>query len=530
MNIIFLGMPVPVDSIDEQDPRCHFAKIGALAQVNLLRGIKRDKGNKLSIITASYYGKTHMLDLGNGMKARAVSNLRSKSFGVFLASLIPANSVALLSELKKIKKQEKREKITIITLNTALPFSVPILLARLFYKNLVWCPFLVDSIETPHYDGLMFRIANKFGVWAARRADASITYNAPNATDYIPNKPYLELFFGVNEKDAELYKSYVPPKGKKFTIAYVGAFTDIYNFDAIAQVIERTGKKYRWIFAGYGPNEDTIKKLSRDKQYDVTYLGVIGHDDAIKLHKAADLLLCLRLSGGTKANSYSAKYAASGKLSEYLCSGTPILSTDIEAISQQLKPFLNFTKDSSSKEVQVAIEGIVDDYKEKLMLSKQGQSVAFRVCDEQYQSKEVNNFLHSLVKTNQKERGIISNKMNWMLIAIYVLLTVGGLVLLKLGTGGNPIVSFAGNGITWNIGIVSLLGLFCYGVSFLLYMFLISKFDLGYIVPLATGLVYILVFVASFLVFKESISIIKIIAATLIIAGVILLNIESKGA
>jgi glycosyltransferase involved in cell wall biosynthesis/multidrug transporter EmrE-like cation transporter len=524
-------MPVPLDLINEQDPKCHHAKIGALAQINLLRGLKREKDNDIRVITTMPDGKGGEIDLGNNINARVVPNWRSESFGIFLASLIPTNTVAFFSEMRKMKRLHKNEKVIVMTLNTALPFSVPVLLSRIFYKNITWCPFLVDSIETPHYGNILFRIASRFSVWVAKHADASITYNVPNSTDYIPNKPYLELLFGVNKKDMKLYKEYKLPKNKKFTIAYVGALTDIYNFKAIIQVIQNTGKKYHWIFAGYGPNEDVIRKLSRDNKYDVEYLGVLSHDEAIKLHKRADLLLCLRLSDGSKVNSYSARYATSGKLTEYLCSGTPVLATEIGAVSPQIKPFLNLMTETSAKAIRSKIEDIVKSYKQETAKAKDGQSFVFDMCSEKYQNEAVNDFIANLdgqTSDNSTKCDKINRKMNWILILLYVSLTAGGLILLKLGTGGKPLVSSVEGQIIWNIGIVSILGLFCYGVSFLLYMFLVSKFDLGYIVPLTTGLVYILVFAASFLVFKEAFSVIKVFAICLVISGVILLNLKSK--
>ena len=117
--------------------------------------------------------------------------------------------------------------------------------------------------------------------------------------------------------------------------------------------------------------------------------------------------------------------------------------------------------------------------------------------------------------------------MDKLLILAYVLATASGLVLLKLGTGGASFVSFADGKIVWNIGLISVFGIFVYGISFLLYIVLISKFSLGFIVPLTTALVYILVFTASYFVFKESFTAMKVAAIILIICGVILLNIES---
>jgi multidrug transporter EmrE-like cation transporter len=57
-------------------------------------------------------------------------------------------------------------------------------------------------------------------------------------------------------------------------------------------------------------------------------------------------------------------------------------------------------------------------------------------------------------------------------------------------------------------------------------MYLLSKYDLGYIIPLTTALVYMIIFVASYLIFKETFTILKIVGITLIMVGLMLLNIK----
>lgn len=106
----------------------------------------------------------------------------------------------------------------------------------------------------------------------------------------------------------------------------------------------------------------------------------------------------------------------------------------------------------------------------------------------------------------------------------YVISTASGLVLLKLGTTSSLPVSFTENSLKFNLNFYSLSGIALYGLSFFLYIYLISKFDLGFIIPITTAIVYILIFVASFLVFHETFTLIKIAAISLIILGVILLN------
>jgi drug/metabolite transporter (DMT)-like permease len=112
------------------------------------------------------------------------------------------------------------------------------------------------------------------------------------------------------------------------------------------------------------------------------------------------------------------------------------------------------------------------------------------------------------------------------IIALYVLATSGALVLIKLGSKTGAPVSLSSGKLAFNLNLVILAGGLLYGISFLLYMFLISKNDLGYIVPLTTAFVYILIFLASFLIFKESFTALKIFAIALIVGGVILLNLK----
>ena len=115
--------------------------------------------------------------------------------------------------------------------------------------------------------------------------------------------------------------------------------------------------------------------------------------------------------------------------------------------------------------------------------------------------------------------------MQIILLIIYVLSTSSGLIFLKLGTTNGMPISFVENALKFNFNFYSLAGIFLYGLSFLLYIYLISKFDLGFIIPITTALVYVLIFVASFIIFKEAFTIIKVAAISLIIFGVILLNL-----
>ena len=115
--------------------------------------------------------------------------------------------------------------------------------------------------------------------------------------------------------------------------------------------------------------------------------------------------------------------------------------------------------------------------------------------------------------------------MQFLLIGLYLVLTVAGLVFMKLG--GNPGTFSAENGtLTFGINWISAIGFVCYLFSFLLFTRVVVMFDLSYIYPIITGKVQILTLIASAIVFKENMSIQSIIGASLIIIGIIVMNFK----
>lgn len=116
--------------------------------------------------------------------------------------------------------------------------------------------------------------------------------------------------------------------------------------------------------------------------------------------------------------------------------------------------------------------------------------------------------------------------MSKVIIALYVLATSLALVALKYGTKAGAPVHFIDNKLQFNLNFYTVTGVALYGLSFAVYIYLISKYDLGYIIPLATAFVYIVIFIASYFIFHEVFTLLKIVGISLIILGLVLLNIK----
>lgn len=115
------------------------------------------------------------------------------------------------------------------------------------------------------------------------------------------------------------------------------------------------------------------------------------------------------------------------------------------------------------------------------------------------------------------------NVMKFVLVLIYLVLTLSGLILMK--KGGNPgILSVSEGTANFGISLISLAGLVCYLCSFLLFTRIVVMFDLSYIMPICTGIVQVLTLVASKFIFKENITTAGIIGASLVIVGIVVMN------
>lgn len=109
-------------------------------------------------------------------------------------------------------------------------------------------------------------------------------------------------------------------------------------------------------------------------------------------------------------------------------------------------------------------------------------------------------------------------------IIIYLILTVSGLTLFKLGSNQLHIeLSMQSLGL--KVPMLVIIGTICYGGSFLLWLNIIKDNEISSIFPIVTSLVTILIFFSGVVIFKESVTMPKIIGVSCILIGIIVMNI-----
>lgn len=116
--------------------------------------------------------------------------------------------------------------------------------------------------------------------------------------------------------------------------------------------------------------------------------------------------------------------------------------------------------------------------------------------------------------------------MQYILCVVYLIFSLSGMTFMKLGSMAENMRAILVPVVNLRITPLSLVGYLCYGISFLMYTVIITKFDLGYISPILTGISNIGILLIAFFVFKEHFTMSSAIGAVLIIAGVMIMNFK----
>jgi len=120
----------------------------------------------------------------------------------------------------------------------------------------------------------------------------------------------------------------------------------------------------------------------------------------------------------------------------------------------------------------------------------------------------------------------MTKKMNIIFPILYIICTVAGLILYKYGATKEFGVLFENGNLSIKINIISIIGLALYLISFLLYIFILPKYDITFIIPIVSTITSILIFVLSISFLKEPSSAIKWIGFVIMTIGVIIVNFK----
>ncbi len=114
-------------------------------------------------------------------------------------------------------------------------------------------------------------------------------------------------------------------------------------------------------------------------------------------------------------------------------------------------------------------------------------------------------------------------------LIIYVILSAMGLTLIKIGTGQDISLFLNAKGFSLRLNWILVIGMLVYIISFLTSMLVMKNMNLSIFYPVSAGLIYIVICGLSYFVLREKISINQWIGMSVILVGIIIMNLGKNG-
>lgn len=162
-----------------------------------------------------------------------------------------------------------------------------------------------------------------------RTCDKLIVLNRAAAETYAPKTPYIVMEGGVN-KDALPAPDF--KKAREKTILYGGALTEYSGVTGLIGAMEHiTDPDVILEIYGAGPLDKTITAYAKDHP-NVRYGGKISNEEMLARQRSALLLVNPR-----PVEDEIAKVTFPSKIFEYMTSGTPVVSTKLNALTEEFR-------------------------------------------------------------------------------------------------------------------------------------------------------------------------------------------------
>ncbi len=344
MRLLFIGYAMPSDY-------CIKYKGSSIAgnkmQLGVLKGLRESLGNNIDVITvpamAPYpqfkkiFITPKKVELVEGIDTHFIPFINIP----FIKQIMQIFFAVIYASIWVIKYYRHKEKVVFCFNsypNVALAARV---LKKLFGCKIV-CLFADPPIDVSSRQGIAKMAWNLFEKTAEKsikQFGCIVVLNKLAALDYAPKVPYIVVDGGFGPDDYIAEASFgkeVQDKEEKI-VMFAGA---LIGYNGVTILIEAfkliDNPLYKlWIF-GDGQLKQHVENESK-KDPRIIYKGLVSNEVVMLHQKKVDVLANPR-----PTDSDVSKYTFPSKLIEYMLSGTPVITTRLNGITEDYHPYLYF--------------------------------------------------------------------------------------------------------------------------------------------------------------------------------------------
>ncbi len=204
-----------------------------------------------------------------------------------------------------------------------------------------------------------------------------------------PEKPFIVMEGIVSEKASDSPR---PKKSEPRSIMYAGMLHKKYGILNLLDAFESLEKTETelWLF-GEGSATEEIKERAAENRR-IKYFGSVSHEKILEYEKEATLLVNPR-----DPKEEFTKYSFPSKTTEYMLSGTPLLTTELEGIPKEYFDYAFTAENNSVESLKNEIEKALDfSDKELYEIGKRARKFLIKNKNAEKQAKRILCFIESL--------------------------------------------------------------------------------------------------------------------------------------
>lgn len=399
MKILFLG------SVIKNDDCTKFlgpSVAGNKMQLGILKGLKKFNDD-ITIVTeipiATYprerkiFVKSSDIEISDDIYAKVVPFLNI--FVVKQISMIICSFLIILEWAIK----NRDERMFIVTFNPFPYISIPAVLISKIFKLKTVCIFADPPIEAVSR-GFFGKIAKKFETKVTekfiKKYDGIVALNKKAVEKYSPDSKYIVVDGGFEIED----KPDNQPGGQWLEFSE-GDIIDIvfsgglYEYNGLVNLIRAfetiKNTDLRLNIYGEGPLKEFVINSSK-KDYRIIYKGNVSNNEMLLIQQKAGILINPR-----PISAPMSLYTFPSKIIEYMLSGTPVITSKLNGLTNEYLENVFVMNDNSIKEITECIEQVTKLENDQL-INKAINARAFIVNNKEWsiQSRKIYNFISEL--------------------------------------------------------------------------------------------------------------------------------------
>lgn len=258
------------------------------------------------------------------------------------------------------------------------------------------CALVTDMITTPlttsldtqsTYGRLFFAMRKHKQYKSLKQYDLFVFLTKFMAEIYNPNnRPYI-IMEGSVDHTLQLDSNSYSQHDKKI-IMYAGAIEAEYGFNELVQAFMKLSIQNIELHI-YGGGKFVSKLLEYQKNDSrIKYMGIVSNEQVVAAEKQATILVNPRLS-----NQEFAKYSFPSKTSEYMVSGTPLVTTKLPGIPDEYFEHLYLFEEESIEGFAKKMQEILSlPYTELRQKGRDAQEFVLKNKNNIVQTKKIINF------------------------------------------------------------------------------------------------------------------------------------------